>query len=101
RPMNVFAEFTSRLNRVVERIGEERFNIVRPDLSNVKVEPPRDPAHGDLAANAAMVLAKVWGVPPRELATHIAAALANDPDVATAEVAGPGFINLRLTEDFW
>ena len=63
------------------------------------VEPPRDPAHGDLATNAAMVYAKEARpsfANPRQLAVEIAAALADDPRVAEAEVAGPGFINIRV-----
>jgi arginyl-tRNA synthetase len=68
------------------------------DLARFVVEPPRDPAHGDLATNAAMVYAKEARgafASPRQLATEIAAALANDPSVAEAEVAGPGFINIK------
>jgi len=65
------------------------------------VEPPRDPAHGDLATNAAMLLAKPARANPRELATRIAAHLARHPEIASAEVAGPGFINLRLDRTVW
>ena len=71
------------------------------DRSAVAVEPPRDPAHGDMATNAAMVLAKAAGRPPRVLAEALAARLAADPRVAAAEVAGPGFLNLRLTPGTW
>jgi arginyl-tRNA synthetase len=71
------------------------------DLAAVTVEPPRDPAHGDMATNAAMVLAKPAGKNPREIAGALAAALAGDPLVASAEVAGPGFINLRLDPARW
>ncbi len=67
----------------------------------MSVEPPRDPAHGDFATNAAMVLAKQAGKPPRELAGAIADALKADPDVASAEIAGPGFINIRVAAGFW
>jgi arginyl-tRNA synthetase len=67
----------------------------------VSVEPPRDPAHGDLATNAAMVLAKPAGANPRALAEAIAAKLSADPAVASAEIAGPGFINLRLDQAAW
>ena len=68
---------------------------------NVTVEPPRDPSHGDLATNAAMVLAKPAGMNPRALAEALAARLATLPEVTGAEVAGPGFINLRLAGDAW
>ena len=64
------------------------------DTRGVTVEAPRDPTHGDLATNAAMVLAKPAGKKPRDIATGIAWALAQLPDVETAEVAGPGFLNI-------
>ncbi len=68
-------------------------------LDAVVVEPPRDPAHGDMATNAAMVLSRPAGRPPREIAPQLAEALAADPRIASAEVAGPGFINLRLASE--
>ncbi len=67
----------------------------------VAVEPPRDPAHGDMATNAAMVLAKPTGSRPREIAEALAARLVADARVASAEVAGPGFLNLRLAPEVW
>jgi arginyl-tRNA synthetase len=67
----------------------------------VAVEPPRDPSHGDLATNAAMVLAKQAGMKPRDIAVLLALKLNRLPEVAEAEVAGPGFLNLRLTPDVW
>jgi len=71
------------------------------DMSNVAVEPPRDVAHGDMATNAAMVLAKPAGMKPREIADALAAALLLDPRIASADVAGPGFLNLRLVPEGW
>jgi arginyl-tRNA synthetase len=71
------------------------------DQSRVTVEPPRDPAHGDIATNAAMVLAKDAGRKPRELAEAIAEKLRADALVAKADVAGPGFINLTLKPAAW
>ncbi len=71
------------------------------DMSRVAVEPPRDPAHGDIATNAAMVLAKPAGLPPRSLAERLVARLRRHAEVTAAEVAGPGFINLRLADAFW
>jgi arginyl-tRNA synthetase len=68
---------------------------------NVTVEPPRDPAHGDLATNAAMVLAKPAGTNPRALAEAIRPKLEALPPVISVEVAGPGFINIRLQQDAW
>jgi arginyl-tRNA synthetase len=67
----------------------------------VTVEPPRDPAHGDLATNAAMVLAKPAGTNPRALAEALVGELALLPEVTSAEIAGPGFINLRLDDGMW
>ena len=71
------------------------------DLSRIGVEPPRDPAHGDVATNAAMVLAKPAGMAPRAFAEKLAARLKNEADIVAAEVAGPGFINLRIADSFW
>ena len=71
------------------------------DYGRVIVEPPRDAAHGDMATNAAMVLAKPAGSKPRDIADLLAAALQADAAIETAEVAGPGFINLRLDPTLW
>jgi arginyl-tRNA synthetase len=71
------------------------------DLARIVVEPPKDPTHGDMATNAAMVLAKDAGKKPRELAEAIAQALRADPNMAQVDVAGPGFINLRLKPYVW
>jgi arginyl-tRNA synthetase len=71
------------------------------DTSAVTVEPPRDAAHGDMATNAAMVLAKPAGIAPRAIAEGLAAHLARDPRVTAADVAGPGFLNLRLAPSLW
>lgn len=71
------------------------------NFARVAAEAPRDSAHGDVALNAAMVLAKQAGMKPRDLATHIAARLALHEDVESAEVAGPGFINIRAAAVFW
>jgi arginyl-tRNA synthetase len=71
------------------------------DVNRFSVEPPRDPAHGDISTNAAMVLAKPAGKNPREIAELIATALRSHKSVTEATVAGPGFINLRLAESFW
>ena len=70
-------------------------------LGRIAVEPPRDSAHGDLAINAAMVLAKPLGLNPRELAGRLSEALKNEANVTSADIAGPGFINLRLDPSFW
>ncbi|MBN9024902.1 MAG: arginine--tRNA ligase [Rhizobiales bacterium] len=93
--MNIFRDFTARVTSAVEVILAAR-DSAPVDLSRIVVEPPRDAAHGDLATNAAMVLAKPRGLKPRDLAEAIAGRLRDDEDVASVEVAGPGFINLTL-----
>ncbi|WP_102958250.1 arginine--tRNA ligase [Mangrovicella endophytica] len=98
--MNIFADFENRVKSAVEAILATRENSGL-DLSRITVEPPRDASHGDLATNAAMVLAKPLQAKPRELAEAIAEALRADTDVETVEIAGPGFINLRLKPAFW
>ncbi len=99
--MNIFADFTARILKIVETLDLKTKDGDAPDLSRVAVEAPRDPSHGDVACNAAMVLAKQVGQNPRQLAGQIADGLSADPDVASAEIAGPGFINLRLADAFW
>src|SRR5580700_6313570 len=93
---NIFADI---LDRVRSATAEVLTGSV--DQSRVTVEPPRDPAHGDIATNAAMVLAKDAGRKPRELAEAIADKLRADAVVAKVDVAGPGFINLTLKPDAW
>lgn len=97
--MNLFAEFHDRIASILRRIAAQGRLPADLDLQCFAVEPPRDPAYGDLSTNAAMVYAKEARphfANPRQLAVEIAAALADNPDVAEAEVAGPGFINIRL-----
>ena len=94
--MDIFADFEQRVARAIERLGWTAADGSALDLSRVVVEPPRDAANGDLAVNAAMVLAKQVGKPPRALAIELMGILAADDDVAETEVAGPGFLNLRL-----
>lgn len=99
--MNIFSIYHQRLLDVIAQLIAEGRLPEGLDLSRVVVEPPRDPAHGDLATNAAMVLAKPAGTNPRALAELIVGVLRGVEGVAEAEVAGPGFINLRLkTEVF-
>ena len=97
--MNIFAAFHERIAALLAQMGAEGRLPQNLDLSRFVVEPPRDAAMGDLACNAAMVYAKdVKGffANPRQLAMELAATLAEAPDVAQAEVAGPGFLNIRL-----
>jgi len=98
--MNIFAEFNARIEKIVQSFDLQT-ETGTVDLSRVTVEPPRDPSHGDLATNAAMVLAKPAKTNPRALAERLAEALKADPDVAAVDVAGPGFVNLRLNDTFW
>ena len=93
-----FAEAVARVNHQLVAAGTLPDGL---DMRAVTVEPPRDPAHGDVATNAAMVLAKPAGMNPRALAEAQAALLAALPQVVGAEVAGPGFINLRLQPEVW
>ena len=99
--MNIFADFNARIIKAVEALDLKDKDGGTVDLSRVAVEPPRDASHGDLATNAAMVLAKPAGQNPRALAEKLAEALRADADVASADIAGPGFVNLRLKDGFW
>lgn len=99
--MNIFADFDARIKKTLQDIDLKTKDGGDVDLSRVSVEPPRDATHGDIATNAAMVLSKSVGQNPRELATRIADALKNDSDVESVDVAGPGFINLRLKAGYW
>jgi len=99
--MDIFADFGERVRGTIARLGWTAADGSALDLSRVVVEPPRDAAHGDLAVNAAMVLAKPMGKNPRALAIELMGELAADADIAETEVAGPGFLNLRLTPGFW
>ncbi len=99
--MDVFAEVEAKVLDALAGLQKKKVLPDGLDFGNVAVEQPRDPAHGDLACNAAMVLAKAAGKKPRDIADALAAELQNDADVVSAEVAGPGFLNLRLRADFW
>ena len=96
RPQHLFDD-------ILARVQQATVAVLGPgaDLSRIVVEPPRDPTHGDMATNAAMVLAKEAGKKPRELADSIAANLRGDAKVASVDIAGPGFINLTLKPNVW
>ena len=98
---NIFAEVLGLVRRANDDLIAAGVLPAGIDLSRVTVEPPRDPAHGDMATNAAMVLAKDAGQKPRELAEAIAQKLRADDLVGKVEVAGPGFINLTLKASAW
>lgn len=99
--MNIFTDFDIKIKKTLQDLDLKDKDGGALDMSRVGVEPPRDATHGDISTNAAMVLSKAAGVNPRELAAKIAEALKTDADVASVEVAGPGFINLRLNDDYW
>ena len=99
--MNLFADIRSLVIDALTALTDQGRLPAGLDLAAVAVEPPRDPAHGDMATNAAMVLAKPAGMKPRDIAEALAAELAADPRVTSAEVGGPGFLNLRLAPGQW
>jgi arginyl-tRNA synthetase len=99
--MNLFSDIRALVIDSLAAMQAEGALPAGLDMTNVAVEPPRDAAHGDMATNAAMVLAKPAGQNPRAIAEALAAKLAADPRIVTAEVAGPGFLNLRLTPAAW
>ena len=99
--MNLFADIRSLVLTALDAMvtaGDLPAGLV---TDNVTAEPPRDASHGDMATNAAMVLAKPAGMKPRDIAEKLAVLLAEDPRVTSAEVAGPGFLNLRLAPSVW
>jgi arginyl-tRNA synthetase len=99
--MNIFRHFEERVEAALASLAAEGALPAGLDTSRVAVEPPRDPSHGDLSTNAAMVLAKPAGLNPRALAEKLAAKLKAEPSVTEVAIAGPGFINLRLNDDIW
>ena len=99
--MNLFGEFQTSVRNELSAMMAEGVLQQNLDLSRVTAEPPRDAAHGDVSTNAAMVVAKAAGMAPKALADALAKRLTKQADVQSAEVAGPGFINLRLKETFW
>lgn len=99
--MTIYSAFTDHIDAILENLGKDGKIPAGLDRKNVAVEPPRDPSHGDLATNAAMVLAKPAQTNPRALAALIEPKLAAVDGVDAVEIAGPGFINIRLDDDAW
>jgi len=99
--MNLFTDFEARIKTALEQIDLVREKRSELDFGRIAIEPPRDQSHGDVATNAAMVLAKPLGTNPRALAEIIAEKLKEDVDVADVSVAGPGFINIKLSVGYW
>ncbi|MDG1864086.1 MAG: arginine--tRNA ligase [Yoonia sp.] len=99
--MNLFADIRGLVITCLDAMVAEGALPAGLEMGAVSVEPPRDAAHGDMATNAAMVLAKPAAMNPRQIAEALAAKLLADPRVTVAEVAGPGFLNLKLAADVW
>ncbi|MGW8136780.1 arginine--tRNA ligase [Sphingomonas zeae] len=99
--MTLYTRFAAHIDAALDTLVAAGTLPGGLDRRNVTVEPPRDAAHGDLATNAAMVLAKPAGTNPRALAEAIAAELGKLDEVESVSVAGPGFLNMRLTDAAW
>ncbi|WP_429930374.1 arginine--tRNA ligase [Agrobacterium vitis] len=99
--MNLFADFENRIKAALETLDLVKEKRSELSFERIVVEPPRDASHGDAATNAAMVLAKPLGVSPRVLADLIGEKLKEDADIAEVSVAGPGFLNIRLSVAYW
>ena len=99
--MNLFAEIRALVVASLDEMVAAGDLPSGLDFAAMAVEPPRDAAHGDMATNAAMVLAKPAGQPPRAIAEKLAARLQGRGGITSAEVAGPGFLNLRLQPESW
>jgi arginyl-tRNA synthetase len=99
--VDVFAEIEGRVAAALEALKSEGALPADLPVGGIEVETPRDPTHGDLASNAAMVLAKPARMKPRDIAEKLQAKLAADEDIASVSVAGPGFLNITLRPEFW
>ena len=99
--MNLFTDIRALVIAALDRLVAEGVLPAGLDTAAVAVEPPRDAGHGDMATNAAMVLARPAGLAPRVIAEALARVMADDGRIAEATVAGPGFLNLRLAPSVW
>jgi len=99
--MNIFSTYRDYIETVVESLVEAGSLPSGLDTSRLTAEPPREAAHGDISTNAAMLLAKPAGMKPRDVAEMMAAGLRDVEGVSEVEIAGPGFINLRLADSVW
>src|SRR5689334_7899856 len=99
--MNVYAHVHARILAALRALQVEGALAHGLDLAHVEVAPSRDAAHGDLACNAALVLAKAARTKPRDIADKLAEKLRADADIDRIEVAGPGFVNLTFQASFW
>ena len=99
--MNLFADIRTLVLDALSQMQSEGTLPADLDFANVTVEPPRDALHGDMATNAAMVLGKAAKMKPRDIADALAVKLAADDRITTADVAGPGFLNMRIDPAVW
>jgi arginyl-tRNA synthetase len=99
--MHIFADIHRLVLDVLNHWTEQGALPAGLSFDAVTVEPPRDTAHGDMATNAALVLAKPAGLKPREIAEFVSDKLLEDPRIAHVDIAGAGFLNIRLSEDVW
>jgi len=99
--MNLFQHFRDKVVGIVNQLADEGHLPDNLDTSRVSVEPPREATHGDITTNAAMVLAKSAGMPPRDLAELLTERLDSVEWISDTNIAGPGFVNLRLNPEFW
>ena len=99
--MNLFADIRTLVLSCIDQLVADGTLPTGLATAAVTVEPPRDAAHGDMATNAAMVLAKPAKMNPRAIAEALAGNLQADPQIALAELAGPGFLNMRLVANVW
>jgi arginyl-tRNA synthetase len=98
--MNIFKDFQKSIKDIISSLSDNDKLPKNLDLSNITAEAPRDPSHGDIATNAAMVLVKQAKMKPRDIAEMIAQGLGKIETVETVDIAGPGFINIRLKQNF-
>ncbi len=99
--MNLYHHFGEQLTSVLDALRDQGVLPPDADFTRITVEPPRDPSHGDIATNAAMALAKMAKMAPRDLAQKITELLLQLPDIDSAKIAGPGFINITIPPSFW
>ncbi|MDV7338768.1 arginine--tRNA ligase [Terasakiella sp. A23] len=99
--MNFFKAFHQNISEIVAKLGAAGDLPEGMDTSRITCEPPRDASHGDVATNAAMVLCKQAKMKPRDLAEKLAPEMEKIDHVVSVDVAGPGFINVKLADDFW
>ena len=98
--MNIFKNFQQKITTIIEELSENGKLPSGLDLGNITAEAPRDSTHGDISTNAAMVLVKQAKMKPRDIADFIVSQLAKLPEVNSVDIAGPGFINIRLGAGF-